>query len=77
MLFKHYLTYPSRKAPLVEIGTTQESEPPWRRGKSLVIRKPFSTRAVAIGIWRGTGTEEDWHRAAGIRSVDWRELSLG
>ena len=75
-IFHHFLNYPSTKSPLVEIGQTQESEPPWRKGKSLVLRRPFSTRAIAVGVWRSTGTEDDWHRAAGTKPVDWRELGL-
>jgi hypothetical protein len=74
--FKHSLRYPSRKAPFAELGITQESEAPWRRGRSVVLRRPFSTRAVAIGVWRDAGTEDDFHRAAGTRPIDWKNLEF-
>jgi hypothetical protein len=36
--------------PLVEVGTTQETELPFRRGKCLVFRTPFTTKGAYIGV---------------------------
>lgn len=69
-LFAHLLEYPSRKVPLMERGWTQETEEPWRKGVSVVLRAPFTRRAVALGIWRSKGSEDDFHAAVGLRHVD-------
>ena len=36
--------------PIVEVGTTQETEMPFRRGKCLVFRFPFTKRGYYAGI---------------------------
>lgn len=36
--------------PIVEIGTTQETEIPFRRGKCLVFRAPFTTKGFYAGV---------------------------
>lgn len=36
--------------PIVEIGKTQETEMPYRRGRCLVFRAPFTHKAVYVGI---------------------------
>lgn len=36
--------------PIVEIGTTQETDFPFRRGKCLVFRLPFTTPGYYIGL---------------------------
>lgn len=69
-LFVHRMTYPTKKHPLVEVGTTMETEHPFRAGRSLVLRVPLSTQAVAIGWWIGVGSEEDNLR----RAVSARDL---
>jgi len=36
--------------PIVEVGTTQETELPFRKGKCLVFRVPFTTTGFYIGL---------------------------
>jgi len=36
--------------PVVEVGTTQETDIPFRKGKCLVFRAPFTTTGFYIGI---------------------------
>lgn len=36
--------------PIVEVGTTQETEFPFRRGKCLVFRMPFTTTGLYFGV---------------------------
>lgn len=36
--------------PIIEIGSTQETELPFRRGKCLVFRLPFTETGVYAGI---------------------------
>lgn len=69
-LFAHRLIYPSRNAPFAERGWTQETDEPWRKGSSVVLRAPFSRHAVALGVWHSKGSEDDFHAAVGIRHVD-------
>lgn len=57
-LFAHAMLYPTKLFPLVEPGTTRETEHPYRTGRSLVLRLPFSRRAVAIGVWGSAHGEE-------------------
>jgi hypothetical protein len=37
--------------PIFEIGTTQETEYPFRKGKCLVFRIPFTTPGFYLGMW--------------------------
>lgn len=37
--------------PLFEIGTTQETEMPYRKGKCLVFRLPFTHPGFFVGVW--------------------------
>lgn len=39
------------KKPLSEIGWSFEIEEPFRKGKCLVIRIPFTTLGLALGVW--------------------------
>lgn len=75
--FKHSLRYPSTSAPLIERGWTQESEEPWRKGHSIVLRLPFSTKAVAMGRWTSRETEDAFHKAAGIREIQMLANEIG
>ena len=68
-MFTHTLKYPSAQAPLIERGWTQESEYPWRKGISIVVRLPGTNRARAFGIWTKKGCEDDFHKAAGTSHV--------
>ena len=37
--------------PVVEVGTTQETEHPYRKGKCLVFRIPFTIPGYYIGVY--------------------------
>lgn len=51
--------------PVIEVGHTQETDTPFRRGKCLVFRFPFTTSGYFIGLLRksvsdpSTLTDED------------------
>jgi hypothetical protein len=50
-LYVGTLRYPHKKfLPVTEIGTTQETEIPFRRGKCLVFRAPFTTKSFYVGV---------------------------
>ncbi len=68
--FVHRMDYPSRDFPVIDRGHTTEIEYPYRSGKSLVIRIPFSTRAVVIGRWGDQQDEETALQTA----IGWREI---
>jgi hypothetical protein len=52
LLYVGSLRYWHRKfLPLVEVGTTQETEMPYRKGKCLVFRAPFTHPGFFIGVW--------------------------
>lgn len=57
--FAHGMTYPSTDFPLVDKGVTQEIEHPFRLGKSVVLRAPFTRRAVVLGVWGASATDPD------------------
>jgi len=40
--------------PVIEVGTTQEVEYPYRKGKCLVFRVPFTHPGFYIGAWVNT-----------------------
>lgn len=46
-------------APLLHLDTTHEIEPPYRTGKCLVVRMPFSRTAHVVGVWTGARGEKD------------------
>jgi hypothetical protein len=51
-LYVGTLQYWHRKIlPIVEIGTTQETEMPFKQGKCLVFRLPFTHPGFYIGLW--------------------------
>lgn len=51
-LYVGKLRYWHKKAfPILEIGTTQESEYPFRKGKCLVARAPFTEPGYYFGIF--------------------------
>lgn len=74
--FAHRMDYPSRKFPLAEPGFTQEIDYPYRTGKSLVMRLPFSTHAVCVGVWVGQEAEDEaLTRAIGARWIGEDDVS--
>lgn len=51
-LYVGTLKYYHRKPlPVVEVGWTQETEHPYRKGKCLVFRLPFTHPGAYIGLW--------------------------
>lgn len=57
--FVQRLYYHSDNPPLLALTGSQEIEPPYRSGRCLVVRLPFSTRAVAVGLWLRQRSEKD------------------
>lgn len=37
--------------PIIEIGTTQETDSPYRVGKCLVFRAPYTTKSIYCGFF--------------------------
>lgn len=56
-LFAQRLYYHSEHPPLAAFTQSQEIEPPFRAGRCLVLRLPFSKSAVAVGVWLRAKTE--------------------
>jgi hypothetical protein len=57
---------PIPNAPLLERGDTQMAEPPYRVGKSVVFRVPFTRTTFVVGWWgRSMDEEEALYRALG------------
>jgi len=51
-LYGGTLRYWHKKAsPIVEVGSTQETEHPFRKGKCLVLRAPFTETGLYFGLW--------------------------
>src|SRR5437868_4612960 len=59
--------------PLVEFAPTQEIDYPYRIGRCVILRAPYSTRAIAIGRWVGREADED---AAMLRALQARMEDL-
>ena len=70
-IYVHQMTYPPGGFPLCERGETQEIEHPFRTGQSVVLRMPFSRRALAVGVWRGERDEDD--ALMGAIAARWHE----
>lgn len=43
--------YHTKLLPIIEIGTTQETEMPYRLGKCLVFRVPFTKPGYYLGVF--------------------------
>ena len=57
-LYAGKLSYYHKKAlPIVEVGSTQETEIPFRKGKCLVFRVPFTIPGYYVGFLRKTVAE--------------------
>jgi hypothetical protein len=57
-LYWHPLTYPYKPRGLAERADTQELDSPFRRGKGIAFRVPFSRKAIVVGVWKKTGYTE-------------------
>lgn len=67
--------------PVIETGWTSEIEPPFRKGKCLVFRFPFTRPGLALGILRHSGLteKEALMNAMGAREVflsKWEEEGI-
>ena len=51
-LYAGTLQYWHTKAlPILEVGSTQETEHPYKKGKCLVLRFPFTHTGYYFGVW--------------------------
>jgi hypothetical protein len=70
-IYSHPMEYPTTKFPVVDVGQTQEIDWPFRTGKGLVLRLPFTRRALVVGVWTGKQDETSaLTNAIGARSID-------
>lgn len=70
-IFAHLMAYPPGRYPLVERGHTTEIDWPFRTGRSIVARIPFTRQAISIGTWGTPIPEEDaLMQAVGARWMD-------
>lgn len=44
--------------PLVEVGWTNETEEPYRKGRCLVLKPPLANTALVAGVWGQPQDEE-------------------
>lgn len=71
-IYAHLMEYPTKKFPVIDVGDTQEIDWPFRTGKAIVTRIPFTRRAVVIGRWIGSSTEHAALTSAiKARSIDY------
>jgi hypothetical protein len=60
--------YLDKESPLLEAGWSAEIEFPYRQGRCLAVRVPFTRRGFALGWWGPEGDEEETLvKAAGVR----------
>lgn len=81
-LYADKLKYPETFGffPIVDKGWTHETEEPYRRGTCLVLRFPYTTPGLILGIWGKASNldEEDaLLRALGAREVELEDIDLG
>jgi hypothetical protein len=58
-LYWQRLYWHSEDPPLIHRTTTQEIEPPYRNGRCLVLRVPFTKVAIVLGAWGSTMRESE------------------
>lgn len=74
-IYAHRMEYPSRDFPIMERGDTQEIDWPFRTGKAIVARLPFTRRAVVLGVWVGQQFEDEaLTDAIKARSIDYGSI---
>jgi hypothetical protein len=54
----HTINYGFKPKELWEKAESQEIDPPFRHGKGIAIRVPFTTRGVVLAKWKKTGFSE-------------------
>lgn len=69
-------TFPElEELPLAVRGWTAETDEPWRIGKCLILRVPFSRTGLAIGWWGAPTSEyEALTLATGMRQLTDEEV---
>jgi hypothetical protein len=74
-LYGDVLKYPHNNFfPIVEPGWTKETEEPFRDGKCVVFRLPWTKKGYVLGIWgRPTGKSET---QALIEAIEARAIDL-
>jgi len=82
-IYWHPLKYAVKPKELVEKATTQEIEEPYRGGKGLSVRGPFTKNALVVGIWTHRYAESDAltaaikGRIAQDSEIDWESIRFG
>lgn len=72
-LYVDVINYPIYKNyPIAEIGWTNETEEPFRKGTCLVVKPPLTHKALVLGVW-GKSQEES---AALSQAVEARPLDV-
>lgn len=51
------LYWHTENPPLLHLDTTQETDRPYRTGRCLVVRLPFTRTALVLGVWTGRRKE--------------------
>jgi len=54
----HGINYGFKPKELFEKAESREIEAPFRIGKGIALRVPFSTRGIVMGWWRKSGLSE-------------------
>ena len=62
--------------PLVELGWTNETEEPYRIGKCLVFRVPFTKPGFVLGLWVDRLKDVTGEDDALIRALEGRILNI-
>ena len=57
-VYWHGIKYAVKPKELFEKAESQEIERPFRHGKGIAIRLPFSKLGLVIGLWKKTGFTE-------------------
>ncbi len=78
---KYSSYFKTKLFPIVEPGWTQETEEPFRKGKCLVFRFPFTTPGFIVGLFKhsGLGEQEALMNAMNAREVllsKWEEEGI-
>ena len=83
-LYWHGITYPVKPKELYEKAESQEIDFPFRHGKGIALRLPFSRKGLVIGKWRKTGFTEGEALTYAINGrslakdeLDWDNIRLG
>lgn len=65
-----YVTRTARlRGPVLTVGWTAEIEEPFRQGRCLVARIPFTEAGVAVGLWGREGSEAQTLSRLGVRDL--------